>query len=169
MARSRVPVRRAARSTKVWLAPAEQGFVAVANNTKALLASTGGFGLGSSGTIIRSRGELITRPTATTADVDYSGAFGIAVVSQTAEATGITAIPGPWSDADWSGWFVHQMVGAALDFQSGVGVQLVHDRWTIDSRAMRKVPGDTAIVLVGESQSGAISFMSHIRILFQES
>ena len=165
----RAPIRRQKRSVKVWIGPAAQGYVAVANASKVLLASTGGFGLGSAGTIIRSRGLLSVRPTTEGTSVSVDGAFGIAVVSATALATGITAIPGPFTDADWSGWMVHQFFGFRYSVKTAVAEDLLNTNMEIDSKAMRKVAGDEAIVLVGESRQGAVSILSHIRLLFQES
>ena len=161
--------RTAARSTKVWIGPAEQGYVTVADNTKVLLASTAGFGLGSAGTIVRTRGLLGVHLVTSGATLAWDGAFGIAVVSATALTTGITAIPGPFTDADWSGWFVHQFIAGRFDFDDSTGARRLDWSWEIDSKAMRKVKGDEAIVLVGESRSGAIVVLSHMRVLFQES
>ena len=157
------------RSVKVWIGPAEQGYVAVADNTKVLLASTAGFGLGSAGTVIRTRGLLSVRPTSEGTSVSFDGAFGMAVVSATALATGITAIPGPFTDADWSGWFLYQFYGMRYSVQTAIGTDLVAVNWEIDSKAMRKVAGDSAIVIIGESRQGAVSILSHMRVLFQES
>ena len=169
MARRTVVTRGHKRSVKVWLGPAEQGYVAVADNTKVLLASTGGFGLGSAGTIIRTRGLLSIRPTTEGTSVSIDGAFGIAIVSATALGTGITAIPGPFTDSDWSGWFVHQFFAMRYSVATNASVQVVSRDVEVDSKAMRKVAGDEAIVLVGESRQGAVSVLSHMRLLFQES
>ena len=169
MARGVVPARRATPKVKTWLGTAVQGYVTVATASKVLLASTAGFGLGTAGTIIRTRGLLSVRPSSPGADVIWDGAFGIAVVFGTAQATGITAIPGSFTDDDWSGWLVHQYVGGNLDFDDATGKLILNWNWEIDSKAMRKVKGDEAIVLVGESRLGAILMLSHMRILFQES
>ena len=170
MARNRVvPVRARKRLVKTWLGTAQQGYVTVASGTKVLLASTAGFGLGSAGTIIRTRGHLAIRPNVEGTTISLDGAFGIAVVSQTAQALGITAIPGPFSDDDWSGWLVHQYFGFRYLSATAVGEMLVDQIFEIDSKAMRKVAGDEAIVLVGESRSGAVAMLSHMRLLFQES
>ena len=168
MARNHV-VRAKRRSTKLWLGTAAQGYVTVATATKVLLASTGGFGLGSAGTIIRTRGLLSIRPTTEGTSVSIDGAFGIAVVSDVARATGITAIPGPFTDDDWSGWLVHQYFTQRYSVNTEVGEDLLDRQYEIDSKAMRKVAGDEAIVLVGESRQGAVSVLSHMRLLFQES
>ena len=165
----RAPIRRQKRSVKVWLGPADQGYVTVATGTKVLLASTGGFGLGSAGTMVRTRGLLSIRPTSEAVSVSIDGAFGIAVVSATALATGITAIPGPFDDSDWSGWMVHQFFAQRFSLASDIGRDILSVNFEIDSKAMRKVAGDEAIVLVGESRQGGVSILSHMRILFQES
>ena len=163
-------VQRRSRSVKVWLGPANQGYVSVASASKVLLASTAGFGLGAAGTILRSRGVLSVRPTGESADLAFDGAFGIAVISDVARATGITAIPGPFTDSDWSGWLVHQFWAQRIAFEDATGVQFnAALNYEIDSKAMRKVQGDEAIVLVAEARLGAVGVLSHIRMLFQES
>ena len=153
----------------MWLGTADQGFVSLASGAKVLLASTAAFGLGSAGTILRTRGILVMKPTTEGTSVALDGAFGIAVVSDTARATGITAIPGPFTDDDYSGWLVHQYIGARYRSATAVGEMWGSVQWEIDSKAMRKVGSDEAIVLVGESRSGAFDLLSHMRILFQES
>ena len=167
MGRARVPFGNSAKRSSVWLAPADQGEVAVALGAKVLLASTAGFGLGSAGTIVRSRGLLQIRVNTTGADVSWDGAFGMAVVSDTARATGITAIPGPFSDSDWSGWYVHQFCAGELEFSMSVGRLILNWDYNIDSKAMRKVGGDEALVFVYESRLGAVDVVSHIRQLFK--
>ena len=103
------------------------------------------------------------------ADISVDGAFGIAVVSDIARATGITAIPGPFTDSDWDGWFVHQFFAGRYAFDDATGARILSWEYEIDSKAMRKVGGDEAIVFVGESRSGAVQMLSHVRLLFKES
>ena len=156
------------RSVKTWLGTAAQGYVSIGTASKVLLASTAGFGLGTAGTIVRTRGWLSIRPTVENTSISLDGAFGIAVVSGTAVALGITAIPGPFTDDDWSGWLVHQYWGYRFLVSTAVGTELPALNFEIDSKAMRKVGGDEGIVLVGESRVGGVQVLSHMRLLFQE-
>jgi len=171
VARPRTNFARKTRSVKTWLGTAAQGQVGVSSGAKVLLSSTAGFGLGSTGTIIRTRGILHIVPQVFTADLAYDGAFGIGVVSQAAQALGITALPGPFTDDDWSGWFVHQYYsGEVLATAVDAGYTMAQSfTYEIDSKAMRKVAGDEAIVLVAQSRTGVVNIVSHMRILFQES
>ena len=83
----------------------------------------------------------------------YGGAIGFAVVSDQAEAIGITALPKPVADNDSNLWFVHQWMMGFFDFgtaasfieQTGQG-----QNYVIDSKAMRKVEDGQDVVLVHE-------------------
>ena len=167
MARPHTKFGRGQKRSSVWIAPADQGLVAVSGAAKVLLASTAGFGLGSAGTVVRSRGILQVSPQATSGSLTHDGAFGLAVVSATAVATGITAIPGPFTDADWAGWYVHQFTGGVWDVGSDIGAQYAQIQWEIDSKAMRKVSGDEALVFVYEFRLGSVNVLSHVRQLFK--
>ena len=158
-------------SVKTWIGTAQQGNIAVASASKVLVASLGGFTLGVAGTVIRSRGIFVVTPQAFSADLNYDGAFGIGVVSQTALTTGITAIPGPFSDDNWPGWYVHQYYAGIVDFQDASGSRVLckEIQYEIDSKAMRKVRSDEALVFVCESRFGAVNVKAHIRTLFMES
>ena len=169
MARGRQIVSRGrTRSVKTWIGTADQGEIAVASTAKVLLSSFS-FTLGLAGTVLRSRGIISVFPQSGAADLVIDGAFGMGVVSITALATGITAIPGPFTDDSWPGWFVHQYFSNVLDVTTDVGRLLLQKSYEIDSKAMRKVRNDEAVVLVAESRAGALNILSHVRVLFQES
>jgi len=158
------------RSVKTWIGTADQGNVGVGSAAKVLLASFTVGGLGTSGTVIRSRGILNVVPQVFTADLNWDGAFGMAIVSETAALLGITAIPGPFSDDDWTGWFVHQYFAGLVDAGGATDQTLGRQfQYEIDSKAMRKVSGNESIVLVAESRNGALNVKSHVRVLFLES
>ncbi len=150
-----------------WVAPADQGYLAVASNTKVLLSTfdPAAFGL-IKPTIVRVRGQINIRPEAFTADVDITGAYGVAVVSDQAVAAGIASIPGPFTDAEWDGWFVWQAFAMHLQITSPVeSFMIVDGRETIDSKAMRKITDNETMVTVVESQSGAFRISAPKRTL----
>ena len=85
-----------------WSALADQGYVAVGTGASTLISSLSFEDLG---TIVRFRGQILLQGSSA-ADLNVVGAFGIGLVSVEALAIGITAVPTPFSDADWGGWMV---------------------------------------------------------------
>ena len=82
-------------------------------------------------------------------------AFGAILVSNDAFGVGITAIPGPLSDAE-SDWAVHQMMVNRYIVSTAVGFDSVAGRlFAIDGKARRRVPAGYTLAMVYET--GAIS------------
>jgi len=167
----RFPARKAGgpKRQTTWIGPADQGYIALASTTKVLLAS---FDPSAAGlvkpTVVRTRGPLSVRPNVYSADVDIVGAFGVAVVSDQAFGIGITAIPGPFDDANWDGWFVWQSFSYRFELVDGTGdFYPASSEIEIDSKAMRKISQNETIVLVMQSQVGAMSISAPLRLLFK--
>ena len=120
-------------------------------------------------TIVRTRLECWIRSDQSAASEDQVGAIGLSVVSDQAAAVGISAVPTPITDLGSDFFFVHQPMLNSFLFVSGVGV--VGDRGTrysIDSKAMRKVDEDQTMVLVKEgefTQGSGMEIMSIGRFL----
>ena len=92
-------------------------------------------------TLIRTRGELNVALSVITSALDGFGAvaFGLAIVELNAFNVGITAMPKPFSDSDWDGWFWHwqgSLFGPSATVTNAGGPANV--RIPIDSKAMRK-------------------------------
>jgi len=159
-------LQRAPKRQVVWVGPADQVQVAVPNNTSVLISS---FDASASGldkaTLVRTRGVFTIRPSAFGADLDFQGAIGIAVVSDDAFAIGTTAIPGPFTDSDWGGWFVWRSFCGHLEFQGASGSTLEMIALEIDSKAMRKIGPNETMVVMAESQSGAVDVWDGTRHL----
>ena len=117
------------------------------------------------GTIVRSRGRITIQPQVYSADLNIVGAFGIGLVSSEAAAVGITAIPEPFSDADWGGWMVWQSFALHYEFHDATGSFLESEAIEIDSKAMRKVEPNSVMVFVAESQGGAFFIAETVRLL----
>ncbi len=84
------------------------------------------------------------------------GAVGMAVVSDQAEAIGITAVPTPITDMASDLWFVHQLLFNEFTFLDATGFQDQSMRqYAIDSKAMRKVQDGEDVILSAESSSSA--------------
>ena len=98
-------------------------------------------------TIERVRAMLSVITDAPSADEAWSGAFGMIIVSDDAEAIGITALPGPITDAD-APWFVYvpfTNIGTSATFD------IESSQVEIDSKARRIVNTSQVIVAVLEN------------------
>ena len=154
---------RSARLTQ-WGGLADQGFVAVASTGATLVSSTA---FEEPATLIRSRGSIGVHPTSFAADGNVVGAFGAGIVTAEALAIGITALPHPYRDSDWGGWMIWESFQFRLEFASAVGFEMPTIRIPIDSKAMRKVEPNEALVFVAESQEGAYQLNETIRLLLK--
>ncbi len=144
------------RQTLWGLSVISGGFTGIAANSKLLFASASSAGLAPQlpQTLIRIRGMMNVVSDQVVATEFPSGAFGIAVVNETARALGITALPGPISDPLFP-WVVHQFFDQEFQFISATGVQSPADReYVIDSKSMRKLKDEQAIIFMFELGSG---------------
>ena len=139
-----------------WVGPAAQGYVTVSAGGATIIAS---LAFEDPATIIRTRGMVSIIPQSHNADLNIVGAFGIGVVSAEAAAAGVASVPEPFSDADWGGWFVWRSFAYTLEALAGAeqfSVILYDWNFEIDSKAMRKVTSNEVMVVVVESQAGAL-------------
>ena len=127
-----------------------------------------------SSTIVRIRGLLGLTLVANGAVGDgYVGAVGIGLVTSSAFAIGITALPTPITDVAWNGWMWHQFIDLrAFAGQSGSGSAAIfgfHKDYEVDSKAMRKFPDAeftmVAIIEVVESGTSQLEVSFDSRIL----
>ncbi len=103
-------------------------------------------------TIVRSRFLLHIASDQEAADELAAGAFGIAVVSDTATGIGVTAVPTPITDAGSSLFFVHQYMYARLQFASASGFDGDSGHvYEVDSKAMRKFELGNQVAVVIEN------------------
>ena len=118
-------------------------------------------------TVVRVRGLFFVHPTAFGADLSYDGAYGLGVVSDEALAAGAGSIPRPFDDDDWTGWLVHGYFNERIEFTAdGASILMLPVQKTvIDSKAMRKVRPNEALVWMVESRVGAITAQLHARVL----
>jgi len=96
-------------------------------------------------TITRVRGQVsMSLDLATAAGDGFNGAIGLGIVSSDAFTVGQSAMPGPFSDPEWPGWFWHRYWSlrgvAAQTAGENIARNAVsgEDRFEIDSKAMRK-------------------------------
>ncbi len=145
-----------------WIGWANTPMTAITGNTKTLFAE---LEFTQPETIVRTRGQLIIGLQTGAADIEVNGAVGMAIVSEAAAATGAGAIPGPWTDNDWDGWFVLQPFSLIFDVTTDIGRQTIQTVIEVDSKAMRKtLDGDTLVVMI-ETQAAACDFNDMTRHL----
>ncbi len=160
-------VRSGAKRITVWVGYADQAFVTVASGAKTIVAN---FSLATvdAVTVVRSRGVISIAPSVFSADLPLVGAFGIGIVSNEAFVAGAASVPGPFSSSDWDGWMVLVPWAYRYDLTSDIGRLLPGSlQITIDSKAMRKMSSNETLVMVAESETGAIDFAAPIRTLLK--
>ncbi len=157
MARAR-SAGRGSRLRKTWQAiPVADN--AIASTTQQAIGSiTIAEGSALEATILRSRGELLITATPDAGgDSDVLG-LGIVVVRANALAVAGVALPGPIADQGSDSWLWHAYIPLdAFGAANEAAAQLVNScqtRVMIDSKAMRKLPEDSAVVLMFELLTG---------------
>ncbi len=152
--RFRRPVRTAAKRSKVWfgfvgstidLPPSNVSFETVI--TEANLETQG------KPTIARVRGSWVAHQ-----DVGAAGSTsgmwvtaGLTIVSTKAVAAGISSLPTPSTNVEWP-WLWWDTVYCGIELVTGVGFQMLSPfNRVVDSKAMRKVPPASTVVMVYEA------------------
>jgi len=147
-----VPVgSRGPRRLTAWVgvAPATTGQVAaggtITNSANATLLALRPF------TIVRTYLEVLIFSDQEIADESQVGAVAGAIVSDQVSAIGVTAVPTPVTDVGSDLFFFHQWMFNRFQFVTGTGFDgSTGTRYSIDSKAMRKVNDDQDIVFVVE-------------------
>ncbi len=160
----RAPFRGGGKSARLtqWIGPADQPFVAVASGGKTIIESVS---FEEPLTIMRTRGMVSIQLQTFAGDLSIVGAFGIGIVSAEAFAAGVGSVPGPFTNADWGGWFVWRSFGHHFELQTAVAGFLGSWSMEIDSKAMRKVSPNEVMVVVAESEVGAFLLFDGTRHL----
>jgi len=103
-------------------------------------------------TIVRIRIHIGVESDQQVASEAVASAMGVAVVSDQAEAIGITALPTPLTDLSSDLWLAHQFLFTEFTFATASGfIGTNMHRETIDSKAMRKVEDGQDVVVTAES------------------
>ena len=122
-------------------------------------------------TIVRTHLEVKFGSDQAIATESQLGAIGLCVVSDQAAAIGITAVPTPDTDLSSDLWFLNQVVFNDFLFFSQAGFEdNAGRRYSIDSKAMRKVNDDQDVLVVVEATGGSdgTQFFVGGRILIKE-
>ena len=154
--------------TKMWIGSGVGGTV-LAGNTLALVSTlSGGALLLRPFTIMRTRMDLLFHSDQQAADETPHGSYGKLVVTDTAAALGVTALPNPSGingDPE-AAWFVWQAMSSAFLSSTEIGGEGWH--YVIDSKSMRKVGPDDDVVTLVDMQDGAgANLVSNGRMLIQ--
>ena len=155
--------KQSARLTE-WTGPALQSYVNVATTGATIVSSVA---FEEPATVIRTRGRVSVAPQTFGADLEITGAIGMGIVTQEAFAAGVAAVPEPWTDADWGGWFVWRSFGYKFELVDATGTLQVDWGFEVDSKAMRKVSSNEVLVVVAESQLGAFKIFDGTRHLIK--
>ncbi len=165
---------RGPRRATEWLASADvASSTALAGAASVLNQSFTAAQIGALGplTVVRTRGLLMVSSDETTQSEEPFGALGFMVVREQARAAGITAIPTPITEEFDDGFFVHQFFHAGIRVATGTQAgQIAAPGWStyeFDSRAMRKVNADDAIVVTLENANAShgLLFVLKFRML----
>ena len=98
------------------------------------------------------------------------GSFGMLVVTDTAAALGVTALPNPSgiSGDPEAAWYAWQSLYAQVLVDSASGVHPSNYAIPIDSKAMRKVgPDDNIVMLVDVESAPGLLIQTNGRMLIQ--
>ena len=120
-------------------------------------------------TVLRTRGMITVVSDQAGATERAFGALGLCVVSDQALAAGAGSLPDPVADKGSDLWFMYQAWSAFFKFGTGVGFNDVSRVFDFDSKAMRKVSPDEAVVMMvgnGSSTDG-VDFLLDFRMLIQ--
>ncbi len=105
-------------------------------------------------TIVRTRGELMCMTDQEAVDESQLGAYGEIIVSDQSVAIGVTAVPTPVTDSQ-SDWHVYQTFLSTFRFGTAVAFANIGTRYSLDSKAMRKVSeGQDLIQVIENSAAG---------------
>ena len=162
-------VRPPARTT-MWIGSGV-GITTVPESTKVLVSTlSSGSLLLRPFTILRTRMLIQWSSDQVAATETPEGDYAKMVVTDTAAAIGVTAVPDPSSvDGDpEADWFLFQSLISRVAFSSAVGVTRMGWQYTVDSKAMRKVgPDDDIVAVVSETGAVAARLITRGRMLIQ--
>ena len=142
-----------------WGRIATAAYVTVAAATKVLFVPFTLDNPGISETVRRTRGRFHFHSDQGASLEEISGAFGAVIVTDAAAAIGITAIPGPVTDASDDNWYLWESFMGALADNTGGNIASTNVPMQVfDSKAMRKVETGFQIAFVVENASATTGF-----------
>ncbi len=160
------------RSTDWLIAFTSSAYIAVPANSSVLLGSIASAVLLDTTpfTVIRTRGIVSFSSDQIAANEEQLGGVGLAFTTERARAAGIASLPVPVTSINDDSFFWLQFHGGNFRISSAVGVNPdMATNYEIDSKAMRKVESNDALVLVAENNHATNGFQVavFIRILIK--
>jgi len=105
-------------------------------------------------TVVRTRGSLWVRSDQVAGTEEPFGALGFQIVNDNAATAGVASLDTPITNEGSDGFFVHQFWQAGFIFADATGFAAPGwSRYDFDSKAMRKVESQDAIVVTLENAS----------------
>ena len=103
-------------------------------------------------TIVRTHLEILLQSDQLAVTEAQVAAVGLMVGSDSAIAAGVASVPTPLTELESDLWYVHQTMLNSIDIAGtvSIGDTAAGRRYTVDSKAMRKVNNDQDIALVVE-------------------
>ena len=129
---------------------------------------------GSELTLLRTRGicDLFLQGSGAADGDGMFGAIGIGVFTDPAFIAGVGSLPTPVTDVEWNGWLWHSFFSVHNPDITFGGSPVVHQRFEIDSKAMRKFDASqvmAAVIETVEIGTAVLNVFMDTRILFQDS
>ena len=125
-------------------------------------------------TLVRIRGSLVCQATSFAATPGRMTAFmGIKVVSAAALAGSAVSLPFDDGSQDWIWWTAVPLIltSGSITTPTGPRPFLQSERVMVDSKSMRKIPGDSVLVLVSENEvvtsTGTFDVQFGLRLLLK--
>ena len=143
---------RGGRLRKTWSSMSVLSPTAITTTQSILGSMTVAAGGGIEATILRCRGQLLCSAVPDAGTDQAMLALGLMVITSSALAVGGVSVPGPIEDVDSDSWLWHRYVPFdAIAAASGIDrLGSLVERVEIDAKAMRRVPEDSALALVGQ-------------------
>ena len=159
-------------NTKSWIGVHTAAVPVVLTATQGAILSIGIAEGSIRETLLRSRGSLVVSAFPNNATDEGMVALGLIVVHSNAVTAGGAALPGPLNDQG-ADWLWHNYVPVT----NPIGATTISNAWggfhtqrvELDSRAMRRVPADHEVVLMGEVDSSfwsSVEVVGGMRLLF---
>jgi len=124
-------------------------------------------------TLVRTRGDFVVQTSGGANNDDVIVGAGVGVFSTRAAQVGVTALPRPITDLNWSWLWHHLVVIRRLATTDNATAVMANNRVSIDSRAMRKIANEeeeivSVIQTISSLGSAQVNFAISIRVLLKE-
>ena len=145
-----------------WLAIAPNSATMAAGGVTAFIAQLNAVALALRPfTVVRTHLNIHFRSDQVIGTEQYGAGVAMLVVSESASAVGITALPTPYSEQDSDLFYLYAESFGQFLVADGTGEMENGNRMVVDSKAMRKVNNDQDVVMTAETPSTVSSCIVH--------